>query len=59
MISRGNIRAEGYSMLGKSQSNFSEISVMSTTKQKDKLIAGGRLSPLDTVRSGRTSKRSR
>ena len=45
MLSKGRIRAEQYSMLGKSLSGFSEKSVMSSTKSKDKLLAG-HLSPL-------------
>jgi len=47
-------------MLGKSRSNFSQISVMSSTKQKDKLLAGSRMSPMgnDTVRSGNSSKKN-
>ena len=60
-IKKGNIRAEGQSMLGKSHSNFSHISVMSTSKKIDKLVAGSRLSPLghETVRSGKSTYRSR
>ena len=61
MISRGHIRAEGYSMLGKSQSNFSEMSVMSSGKKKSKMFTGGRLTPIegDTFRSRKSSNRSR
>lgn len=57
MLSRGRIRAEQYSMLGKSQSNFSELSVMSSTQKKSKMFTGGRLTPIgsDTHRSGRKS----
>lgn len=46
MLSKGRLRAEQYSMLGKSQSNFSEKSVMSSgSKRKDGLVSG-HLSPL-------------
>ena len=57
MISRGKIRADGYSMLGKSQSNFSELSVMSSNKKKSKVFTGGRLTPIegDTFRSKKSS----
>lgn len=61
MISRGKMRAEGYSMLGKSQTNFSELSVMSSAKKKSKMFSG-RLSPIeggDTFRSKKSSQRSR
>ena len=54
MISKGRLRTEKYSMLGKSSSNFSEKSVMSSaTKSRDKVIQKftnnmtDRLSPLN------------
>jgi hypothetical protein len=61
MISRGNLRAEQYSMLGKSQSNFSEMSVMSTSKQKSKInYKAGRLTPIGSYKSGnKSSERSK
>ena len=44
-------------MLGKSQSNFSELSVMSSGKKKSNIFTGGRLTPIgsETYRSGKKS----
>jgi hypothetical protein len=56
MISRGDIRAEQYSMLGKSQSNFGEMSILSNSRNKSKAFnSGGRLTPIgsETYRSGK------
>ena len=48
-------------MLGKSQSSFSELSVMSSGKKKGKIFTGGKLTPMgsDTNRSGKISKSRR
>jgi len=59
MISRGKLRAEHYSMLGKTGRSYSNRSVMSSdTKAKDTMITSGRLSPHEQSLISRGSRRS-
>jgi hypothetical protein len=56
MISSGNLRAEQYSMLGKSPSNSLEMSVFSNRNNKSKMLSSrGRLTPIgnETYISGK------
>ena len=39
MLSQGKLRAEHYSMLGKSSPGFSERSVMYSARKRDNLVA--------------------
>ena len=41
MLKKGKLRADNYSMLGKSMSDFSQQSVLSSSKKKDRVFGHG------------------
>ena len=60
MLSRGKLRAEHYSMLGKTERTYSNRSVLSSdTAARDRVLVGGKLSPHNQSVLARLSRKSR
>lgn len=63
MLAKGKIRAEHYSMLGKSLSEFSERSVLSSIVKRDRLLSGKKSPSVHSMSNGspqmKTTKRPR